>query len=203
MRRDDRRGGDRPRDSRRYGPGPRSADERLSRFLAYILRHHPEEVSLTLDERASADLNEVVQAVQSRPGLGDVTRERILDLVTQQGAQRFELLGDRLRARYGHSLSQPIQYEPAEPPPDLFHGTEPGAADTILQEGLKPAQRQYVHLSIDTPAAREVGQRRCPSPAVLRIDTECARKAGVRFYRAGPAVWLSDPIPPECIVREE
>jgi putative RNA 2'-phosphotransferase len=201
MRPPDRRGGGRPRDSRRPFQGTES--ERLSRFLAYILRHHPEEAGLALDDQASADVDELLAAVHTRSGLRDVTREQLLDLIADPGAQRFELLGQRVRARYGHSLAQPVRYEPADPPADLFHGTDPQAAEEILSAGLTPGQRQYVHLSIDMPAAREVGLRRCEQPTVFRIDTVCAAKAGVRFYHAGPAVWLSDPIPPECIVKVE
>jgi len=201
MRPPSRRDGGRPGDARR--PFPATEGERLSRFLAYVLRHHPEEAGLTLDDQAFADIDELLAAIHTRSGLQNVTREQVLDLVNEQGAPRFELLGNRVRARYGHSLPQRVRYEPADPPADLFHGTEPQAAGEILAAGLNPVQRQYVHLSIDMPAAREVGRRRCEEPAVLRIDTACAAKAGVRFYHAGPAVWLSDPIPPECIVRAE
>jgi putative RNA 2'-phosphotransferase len=201
MRPEDRRGTGRSRDARR--PFPATAGERLSRFLAYILRHHPEEAGLTLDDQASADVDELLAAIHTRSGLQDVTREELLALVAGEGAQRFELLGQRLRARYGHSLPQPVRYEASEPPADLFHGTEPDAAADILSAGLTPGQRQYVHLSIDMPAAREVGLRRCQAPVIFRVDTVCAAKAGVRFFRAGPAVWLSDPIPPECIVKVE
>jgi len=191
-----------PRRSREGRPRP-SVDERLSRFLAFVLRHHPEEAGLALDEHGAAGIEELVAAVCARPGLESITRERIERLVTGQSPPRFELMGDRIRARYGHSLAQPVRYEPAEPPDNLFHGTTPETAETILTEGLNPTQRQYVHLSSDTPAAREVGGRHCPEPVILRIDTASARKAGVRFYSAGPTVWLSDPLPPECITRAE
>jgi putative RNA 2'-phosphotransferase len=192
-------------DRRRAGRGrPRPPrQERLSRLLAFILRHHPDQFGLELDERASAALDDVAAAVRGQPGLADVTRQDIERLVTGEQSQRFEIEGDRLRARYGHSFEQPIRLEPADPPPDLFHGTTPEAAETCLLEGLKPSGRQFVHLSGETPAAREVGRRRCPVPAVLRVDTASARKAGVRFYPGGASVWLSDPIPPECITRVE
>jgi len=186
----------------RGGPPRPSRDERLSRFLAFLLRHHPEEVGLTLDEQGAADLDALTEAIRGRKGLEGVTREHIERLAASgPAAQRFEVLGNRIRARYGHSLPQAIQYEEAEPPEHLFHGTTPEGAEKVLAEGLRPADRQRVHLSIDTPAAREVGRRRCPDPVILRIDTAGARKAGVRFYHAGPAVWLSDEIPPGCIAR--
>jgi len=192
-----------PEAAKRGTPKP-SVDERLSKFLAFLLRHHPEIVNVALDERGAADLNALTTAVRTRPGFEEITRERIeLLATTGPAALRFEVIGNTIRARYGHSLTQPIQYEPAEPPEHLFHGTTPERAAEILAAGLKPADRQRVHLSSDTPAALEVGLRRSPEPVILRVDTQCAQKAGVKFYCAGPAVWLSDEIPPGCIDRVE
>jgi len=191
------------RRGRPYGP-ERSGEERLSRFLSYVLRHHPEEAGLELDERGAADLDALVEAIRGQRGFAEVTREQIEALVASEPAnRRFEIRENRIRARYGHSLAQPIQYEPAEPPEFLFHGTTPEEAEKILGEGLKPGERQRVHLSIDMPAAREVGRRRCETPVILQIDTASARKGDVAFYRGGSAVWLSDAIPPECITRAE
>ena len=198
-----RRGGRGQGEHRRGGAPRPSADERLSRFLAFVLRHHPEEVNLSLDATGSADLDAVVACLRARPGLAEMTRAKIERLVAAgPGAVRFEIAGDRIRARYGHSLPQLIEY-PADPPENLFHGITPESAETILAAGLKAGDRQRVHLSVDTPSAREVGLRRSPAPVILRIDTASASSAGVRFYRAAPSVWVSDNIPPECISRVE
>jgi len=202
-----RSGAPRPpsRSGRGRPPRPeRSDEERLSRFLAFILRHHPEEAGLALDEQGSVDLDALTAAIRGTPGFDSVARHQIESLVSAgPAAQRFEIVGNRIRARYGHTLPQAIEYEPAEPPEFLFHGTTPDSADAILAEGLKPVERQRVHLSVDAPAAREVGRRRCPDPVILRIDTVCAQKGGAKFYRGGPAVWLSDEIAPQCITRAE
>jgi putative RNA 2'-phosphotransferase len=182
----------------------RSNEERLSRLLAFILRHHPEEVRVTLDAQGGVDLDVLATAISSQPSFEAVTRRQIVDFVSSgPAAQRFEIIGNRIRARYGHTLPQAVEYEAAEPPEFLFYGTEPSAAETILTEGLKPLDRQRVHLSVDTPAAREVGRRRCSTPVILRIDTVCAQKGGAKFYCGGPAVWLSDEIAAQCITRAE
>lgn len=179
-----------------------SAEERLSRFLAFVLRHHPEEIDLALDETGSADLDAVVTGLRTKPGFAEATRGDIERLVADgPGASRFEITGDRIRARYGHSLPQLVAYPPADPPEELFHGTSPDSAEMILASGLKAGDRQRVHLSVNTPAAQEVGLRRSPQPVILRIDTASASGAGIQFYRAAPLVWLSDDIPPEHISR--
>ena len=199
-----RKGGRRGDRAAGRGRTPRpSGDERLSRFLAFVLRHHPEVVGLALDEQGAADLDALLERLHTKPGFESTSREQIQRLASGPSAVRFEILDNRIRARYGHSLPQLVQYEPAAPPPELFHGSTPDACEQILAEGLRAIQRQRVHLSVDTPAAREVGRRRCPSPAILRIDTARAAEAGVRFYHAGPSVWLSDDLPPACLSRVE
>jgi len=209
MRASDHRGAASPRggpSGRRTGdrPASLSPEERLSRFLAYVLRHHPEEVGLALDERGAADVDALLAAARSRPGLTGTTRDGLLALVTDHAAHRFELTADgRIRARYGHSLAQPIRYDPADPPAQLFYGTDATAAEQALIVGLFPAGRQYVHLSVDTPAAREVGRRHVDPPAVLCVDTAGAGRAGIAFYRGGATVWLADAIPATCLTRIE
>jgi putative RNA 2'-phosphotransferase len=166
-----------------------------------VLRHHPEEIGLELDAEGQANIETLTAALRARRGLEKVTRRDIESLTTGPSASRFEVRGDFIRARYGHSLAQLIRYEAATPPKHLFHGTPPEAAARILAEGLKARGRQRVHLSIDVPEAREVGRRRSENTVILRVDTLAAAKAGVKFYRGGPAVWLSDDIPPRFLAR--
>ena len=188
---------------RKRGPKP-PPHERLGRFLAYVLRHHPEVIGIRLDERGMVTLDALVQALRGQRKFADVTREKIERLVVSGSAgQRFEIVGGSIRALYGHSLPKAVRYEPAQPPPVLFHGTTPQRVGQVLAQGLKPRERQRVHLATDAAAARRVGLRRCPEPVILRINTECALAAGVQFYSAGPAVWLCDAIPAECITRKE
>jgi len=198
-----KRPGGREQHTRRPGRSPRlPAEERLSRFLAFVLRHHPEAIDLALDETGSADLDAVVTGLRAKPGFAETTRETVERLVADgPGASRFEITGDGIRARYGHSLPQLVAYPPADPPEELFHGTSPDSAEMILASGLKAGDRQRVHLSADTPSAREVGLRRSPQPVILRVDTASASGTGIQFYRAAPLVWLSDDIPPEHISR--
>nr|WP_297945564.1 RNA 2'-phosphotransferase [uncultured Fibrobacter sp.] len=85
------------------------------------------------------------------------------------------------------------------PPAVLYHGTTHRALLQILQDGLKPMQRQYVHLSIDVETATRVGKRRDSEPVILNIDTEAAQKAGIQFYIGNDKVWLCNRVPKECI----
>jgi len=187
------------RGRRREAKPKTSSADRLPRFLSFVLRHHPEEIGIVLDAQGQADIAKLVAALRTRKGLETVTRRDLEALATGPAAARFEVRGNFIRARYGHSLPQPIEYEEATPPAHLFQGTAPDTARQALAEGLKARNRQRVHLSVDVTAAREIGLRRSEAAVILKIDTAMAAKAGVKFYRAGPAVWLADDIPPQCI----
>lgn len=173
---------------------------RLSRTISHALRHEPGAYGLELDAGGWADLDELVRGLRRHRrewrGLGASDVEA---MIRRSEKRRFEIRDGRIRALYGHSLDRRIEKEPARPPEILHHGTTPAAAEAILREGLEPRGRQYVHLSPDRETARAVGRRRTDDPVILAVRARQAREAGVRFYRGGPTVWLSDPVDPRFI----
>ena len=56
-------------------------------------------------------------------------------------------------------------------------------------------QRQYVHLSVDTATADQVGKRKAKKPVILEVRADEAYRASVLFYRGNEQVWLADSIP--------
>jgi putative RNA 2'-phosphotransferase len=167
---------------------------KLSKFLALILRHQPERFALALDEEGCASLVEVMEILHGLPNFRWATRADVMEIVeqgTDVGKRRFEVEGERIRARYGHSLAQPVVYEPCVPPALLYHGTSANALDAIRREGLKPMERQYVHLSPDVETAMHVGARHDEQPVVLAVRAAEAHAAGIEFYRADEAVYLA------------
>ena len=175
---------------------------KLSKFLALILRHQPERFALTLDESGWASLTEVLEILNGLPNFRWATRTDVLELVAEGAGdekRRFEVDGNRIRARYGHSVAQPIVYEPCVPPRQLYHGTSSSAAGRIVQEGLKPMGRQYVHLSPDPETAVRVGARHDEQPVLLSVRAAEAYRAGVVFYQADEMVYLTKHVPPEFL----
>lgn len=169
---------------------------KLSKFMSKILRHSPENFGLSLDpvdgSCAIADLLEVLR-VQTK--WSELSVNDIEEVVERCEKQRFEINGDRIRARYGHSHDK-VSYPMAVPPLVLYHGTNVQAAPVILKQGLRPMKRQYVHLSEGLHFATLAGKRR-GELIILAIDTEKASQAGVVFYYAGNEVWLADAVPAE------
>src|SRR5437762_12930847 len=70
----------------------------------------------------------------------------------------------------------------------------------IKATGLRPMDRQFVHLSTDETTAVEVGRRKTKDPTVLRLMAADAYAHGINFYEGNEKVWLADHVPPEFIV---
>lgn len=175
---------------------------KLSKFLALILRHQPERFGLPLDEEGWASLPEVMEILHGLPNFRWATRADVMAVVEQgtgDDKRRFEVAEGRIRARYGHSLARPIRYEPCIPPPLLYHGTAPESLETIRREGLRPMERQYVHLSPDPATAIRVGARHDDRPVVLTVRAADAHAAGVAFHQADESVYLAKRIPVEFL----
>ena len=175
---------------------------KLSKFLALILRHQPERFALALDEEGWASLPEVIEILRGLPNFRWATRADVMAVVegrTGDGKRRFEVAEGRIRARYGHTLAQPIRYERCTPPAILYHGTSPDSLDSIRRQGLRPMERQYVHLSPDPETAVRVGARHDDRPVVLTVHAAEAHAAGVEFYQADEQVYLARAVPADFL----
>lgn len=176
--------------------------KKLSKFLAVILRHNPDDFGLTLDEQGFTPLEPVWQVIQNKYG----TRYDVADLETivagdDNGKMRYEIANGKIRAMYGHSQSQvrEIEYVPAVPPEILYHGTNARAVHAIRKEGLTAQNRQYVHLTTNINNATNVATRRTDRPVMLKIRAKEAHDAGLVFHHAEREHYLSRNIPPEYI----
>lgn len=169
---------------------------KLSKFLSFVLRHHPEEYNIELDEEGFVPLSDLLECMKntrhSWAKIADVEK-----LVSKGEKKRFEIREDKIRALYGHSVKVKIE-DSFCPKSFLYHGTSPDKIQKILTEGLSPMERQFVHLSKDRDTACGVGRRHHPQPIILEIDAEEACKNGVKFFDRGEVV-LSEKIPPEFI----
>ena len=167
----------------------------VSKFLSYVLRHAPQAIGLTLDREGWANVDSLMAAAarHGRP----LERALIEEVVRTNDKKRFALSPDgaSIRAVQGHSsASVAISFEEKRPPAVLYHGTATRFLAAIQKEGLKPGQRQYVHLSEDVPTAIAVGQR-YGKPVVLTITAGAMHSQGHRFYQAENGVWLTPSVP--------
>jgi 5-formyltetrahydrofolate cyclo-ligase len=163
--------------------------EAVSKYMSYILRHHPPE---SMGENGFMVIDELVTMVKSQY---NVDIQFVKTVVDTDSKGRFQIQGDTIRAVYGHSIPVSIGLPLAEISV-LYHGTTQKAADRILKEGLKPRSRQKVHLSPSIEIAIEVGKRKCENPVILKIDCQ---KDKVIIEKASDSVYVADFIPPELI----
>jgi putative RNA 2'-phosphotransferase len=169
-------------------------DVKISKFLAYVLRHDPAAAGLELGPGGWVAVDALL-AGMARAGR-PVDRARLEAVVAGGDKRRYELVGDRIRAAQGHSQPVDLQLDPVRPPDVLYHGTVERFLPAIDADGLRPGERTHVHLSADVATARTVGARR-GEPVVLRVDAAGMHAAGALFYRATNGVWLTDRVPPE------
>ncbi len=169
---------------------------RISKAMSYLLRHHPEKGDLQPDPEGYVPVDDLVEALRT---LGrEVSGQDVREVVQQDPKGRYEIRGAMIRATYGHSFDITESGEECVPPDTLYHGTPRRSVEAIMQAGLRPMQRQWVHLSATVEEARKVGQRRDSQPAILAIDAQTAHEDGINFRKAG-SVYLSPEIPPQYI----
>ena len=78
-----------------------SLNERITRLLAYMLRHQPDDFDVELDDHGFGDIDEVVRALVERTG-EEITADDVADAIDSGGRQRYEIVKGRIRALYGH-----------------------------------------------------------------------------------------------------
>jgi putative RNA 2'-phosphotransferase len=169
---------------------------RLSKFLSLVLRHRPDEYGLEMDEQGYVDFDSLMDVLAAEDVLGGNAEEDVRALVEGSERRRFAIDDTRIRALYGHSARIRLDYPADDPPPTLYHGTTAESARRVLQEGLKPVGRAFVHLSGTEEEAIAVGSRHTERPVLIRIDTEAAAKEGIDFHRATDLIWLCRVLPP-------
>jgi putative RNA 2'-phosphotransferase len=168
---------------------------KASKYVSYLLRHDSQ--GLVMDEEGFVDLDALVSKVkESFPSVDEGFLRR---LVEESERKRFEIVGNRIRALYGHSVPVYLRLEEDTHVEYLFHGTTEEAAKEILGKGLKPMKRMWVHLSPTIHIATQVGKRRTSKPIILVVSCAEARKIGLRFYKASDQAYLCECVPAKYI----
>jgi putative RNA 2'-phosphotransferase len=176
--------------------------KKASKFLAYVLRHHPEKIGIQLDSAGWVDVNILLTALKNTGWL-TFDRKQLDHVVETNNKKRFAYSDDgkMIRASQGHSVDVELKLEEKVPPDQLYHGTVSRFLASIYSQGLIKGQRQHVHLSADIETARQVGSRR-GSPVVLTILAKEMFEDGFEFFLSANGVWLTDHVPSEYL-RED
>lgn len=173
----------------------------LSKLLSYALRHRPDELGLTLDAQGWVPVVDLLAALQAQDA--GISRGQVEEVVASNDKKRFAFSDDGhlIRASQGHSVAVELGLQPLVPPETLFHGTATRFLASILTEGLRPGNRQHVHLSPDQPTAEAVG-RRHGKPVILLVKAGELHRAGGQFFQSANGVWLTVAVPAQYMVAE-
>lgn len=164
----------------------------ISKYLSYLLRHHPDAIDLKLDHQGWASIDELIAKITKF----SLTREIVDIVVETNDKQRFSISedGQKIRANQGHSLVIDLALNPLTPPKILLHGTAEKFMESILREGLSKKRRHHVHLTESSAVAHAVGSR-YGKPVILSIDAQGMCNQGYEFFKTINHVWLVEDVP--------
>lgn len=173
----------------------------ISKLIALVLRHKPEELGLSMDRHGWVEVGALIEKINA---LQPFTMEMLQEIVDTDNKKRYSFNADKscIRANQGHSIPVDLDLLPVIPPKTLYHGTATRFSQSIEENGLLPRQRQHVHLSANLETAVTVGKRH-GTPVVYEIDAEAMCKSGHVFYCSENGVWLVNAVPAAYLKRTD
>ncbi|MBF0261207.1 MAG: RNA 2'-phosphotransferase [Magnetococcales bacterium] len=172
---------------------------KLSRFLSYVLRHNPGSIGLVLDGHGWASVNDLIR-LANKKGI-QINRALLERTVAENDKKRFSFSDDeqRMRANQGHSVAVDLGLPTSIPPKLLYHGTSVHLIESIFATGLRPGNRQHVHLSNNIATAIKVGQRHGKTVSVLEIRAYEMYLENYKFFLSVNDIWLTKHVPKDFI----
>ena len=171
---------------------------RLSVYLCYLLRHHPGEAELDMDEHGWVSVDDLIRGVNRR-GKDRLDRDRLERIVSEdrKGRYRFNEDHSRIKCCQGHSIPCVIpELTYGSPPRYLYHGTNTAALKKIEADGaIRKMNRHAVHMQPTEAQAWTSAERWRLTPVVLKIDAGTMAEEGYAFGMAENGVWCTDRVP--------
>ncbi len=120
--------------------------EKVGRTLAGILRHG--KFGLKMDAQGFVEIQEIVDTVCAlNPRMNWFRPYHLEALVATDPKGRYQVLGRKVRATYGHTIKLDLQLPTDGIPAVLYYPTSAEERDIVLETGIMPTDRAMVHLS--------------------------------------------------------
>ena len=173
--------------------------DRLGRLMAAVLRHGKYGLEMSPDGYVSAD--DIAAAARGGGRMGWLTGRHFLAIAATDPRGRYQVLGDRIRATYGHTIDVDLRLPSEGVPPILYYPVSEEEEATVLETGIMPTGRAKVHLSSTPDEAMAAGRVRLGGGKVLllEIDPAACAAAGFPVGKASDTVCTCDRVPPECL----
>ena len=171
----------------------------LSKKMSYALRHCPEEFGLDMAPDASVLLDDLLKA------LGANTDD-ILYVVRHDNKGRFTYNPEtgRIWCKHGHTIDgvnpdlEIVDSSAKDLPEVLYHGTKDQFIKSVMKDGLKHMDRNFVHLTPSKETARSVADRRSGKSVILKVYTNNLLNSGYTLYKSGE-VYLIEHVAPDLV----
>ena len=173
-----------------------------SKFLSYVLRHKPEDLSLTMDINGWVSVHELIkESKQSKYKFTLFILDKIVE-TDNKGRYEFNDTKTKIRARQGHSIQHvQLDFKDYIPTSILYHGTSKDNYKKIIKSGsILPMGRNKVHLSKDLDTASNVGSRHGDLKIIV-IDAIKLHDDGYKFQVSNNNVILADNIPTKYFIH--
>ena len=186
-----------------YVQGSENMDQKtqIGKYIAFILRHKPQAIGITLDQHGWAKVDELIAGIQRK--YPNFNKDLLEDIVASDNKQRYSFNEDHtmIRANQGHSIPVDVEMKEVVPPDILWHGTGERYVASIDAIGLIPKTRLYVHLSLDTETAQKVGSRhgKC---VIYKINARKMYEDGYHFYLSVNHVYLTKEVPVQYLQKQ-
>jgi len=177
----------------------------VGRILAGVLRHFPEKFDLDMDLNGWVDIRDVVEEIRGRKrNLHWLRVHHVMAIADTDPKGRYQVEDNQVRATYGHSVDVELDHPTHDNPNSLFYPATQEEVDILLENGITPTDRRYVHLSKTYQDAYNAGVHRTEDPLILEVDSAAALMADVYIGQAGPTVFVTRGVPPDFVeIAEE
>ena len=148
------------------------------------------------------DIIRLIESIGSgRSGFNWLRIHHIKAVVDTDERGRYQIDGGMIRATYGHSINVNLDDLPEAEVDEFYYPVSEEEADIILERGLHPIDRKKVHLSGSIEKALEAGKVRIEEPQLIMVDGKKAKIDGLKIYKAGKDVYITDKIKPEYLSK--
>ena len=180
---------------------------KVSIYISYLLRHHPEEAHLEMDEHGWVNTQLLIDGINqySQYKMNANTLEEIVR-TDEKGRYIYNEDHSKIRACQGHSVPWVIPHMTYPEVPDyLYHGTNTEAVEQIVQSGaISKMKRHAVHMQADVEKAWKSAMRwKKKVPVVLMIDARQMVKDGYKIGKTDNDVWCVESVPIQYIISEQ
>ena len=179
---------------------------KLSVYISFLLRHHPETVGLVMDSHGWVSVEELIEKINAA-GVHRITDDILAEIVRTDNKGRFRYSEDgaKIKACQGHSIpwvEPELTY--GEPPEYLYHGTTISAYRKIQESGfISKMSRHAVHMQAEERKAWQSAKRwRHEVPVVLKINAAAMYADGITFGVSDNGVWCAETVPTNYILSE-